>query len=108
MSLKLTYKEIYDLKEKLTDPNKKPFQFLDNYTMECVRDLIYWWFEFKEKKLSKKRKEKIAKLVLINFDRKKYHKFVDYGFNRPEYVEWLKKEVEKRKQKRRKKDESEF
>lgn len=74
-----------------------PNEFLDIYTIECVRDIIYWWFEYCHKELTKEKKNKIAKIVGLNFHREKYYKFIDYNFNRPEHIEYLKKEIESRK-----------
>lgn len=70
---------------------------LDLYTIECVRDLIYWWFEeYCHKKLSKERKDRIAKIVGLNYHHDKYCKFIDYGFNHPEHIKWSEKDYKKR------------
>jgi len=74
-----------------------PYKIGDIYTIECVRDIIYWWFELLNKKLTKEKKERIAKIVGLNFHREKYCKFIDYNFNRPEYRKWLNKQIKSRK-----------
>lgn len=71
---------------------KIPNISMDLYTIECVRDLIYWWFEvYCHKILTSEKKERIAKLVGLNFHRKRYCKFIDYGFNHPAYIEYNEK-----------------
>lgn len=78
------------------DVQRVPNSSMDIYTMECVRDLIYWWFNFVGKELSKERKNRIAKIVGLNFHKERYTRFINYGFNHPEYLKWLKKDYEKR------------
>lgn len=63
-------------------------QSLDTYELECVRDIIYNWFDINEKELSQEKKEKIAQIVLKNYNRIKYGAFIDYNFNRKEIQEY--------------------
>ena len=80
-----------DTQKHLITPNLKS---LDSFTMECVRDIIYKWFKINDKALSKKRKDKIAQLVLKHFHRIKYSSFIDYNFSRPEIQEFHRKGLE--------------
>lgn len=56
---------------------------MTNYTIECVRDIIYKYFKLVGKrKLTKERKAKIAWVCYCNFNSKKYGKFIDLNFRK--------------------------
>lgn len=56
---------------------------MSNYTIECVRDIIYKWFEYVGKrKLTEQRKDKIAWLCYCNYQHNRYAKFIDLNFNK--------------------------
>ena len=77
--MEMPYSILYDIKRELVDNKNPRANFLSSYTMECVRNMIYLRFKLNNKQLSQEKKERIAKLILINYDKKKYSKFIDYN-----------------------------